>query len=46
MDASTVPKSSLIFSQISLDEAREAILQARNTVPGVDKIPTSILKHA
>lgn len=46
MDTPTVPRSSLYFPQISREEIRETILQAGNTAPGKDEVPTAILKYA
>ncbi|EED15786.1 hypothetical protein TSTA_009110, partial [Talaromyces stipitatus ATCC 10500] len=46
LDSPTVPSTSLYFPDISMLQVEESVLQAGNTAPGADKIPTCILKVA
>lgn len=46
MDSPAVPSTSLPFTTPSIEEIRDAILRTGNTAPGVDEIPTIILRHA
>ena len=46
MDTPTVPSCSLPFPDITMAQAEKAVLQAGNTTPGSDKIPTCILRVA
>ncbi|EED11974.1 hypothetical protein TSTA_000510, partial [Talaromyces stipitatus ATCC 10500] len=43
---SPVPSTSLYFPDISMLQVEESVLQAGNTAPGADEIPTCILKVA
>ncbi|EED16647.1 transposon I factor, putative [Talaromyces stipitatus ATCC 10500] len=46
LDSPAVPITSLYFPDILMSQVEESILQAGNTAPGVDEIPTCILKVA
>ncbi|EED20792.1 hypothetical protein TSTA_039860, partial [Talaromyces stipitatus ATCC 10500] len=46
LDSPAVPITSLYFPDISMSQVEESILQAGNTAPGADEIPTCILKVA
>ncbi|EED16913.1 reverse transcriptase, putative [Talaromyces stipitatus ATCC 10500] len=46
LDSPAVPTTSLYFPDISMIQVEESVLQAGNTAPGADEIPTCILKVA
>ncbi|EED14661.1 reverse transcriptase, putative [Talaromyces stipitatus ATCC 10500] len=46
LDSPAVPSTSLYFPDISMLQVEESVLQAGNTAPGADEIPTCILKVA
>jgi hypothetical protein len=43
MDCPTVPTAALPFPEATEVSIQQAILQAGNTAPGIDEIPTSVL---
>jgi hypothetical protein len=45
-DTPAVPSQSLPFPDITMAQIEKAVLHAGNTTPGIDKIPTCILKVA
>ncbi|EED17260.1 hypothetical protein TSTA_023140, partial [Talaromyces stipitatus ATCC 10500] len=46
LDSPAVPTTSLYFPDITMAQVEESVLQAGNTAPGSDEIPTCILKVA
>ncbi|EED17319.1 hypothetical protein TSTA_111550, partial [Talaromyces stipitatus ATCC 10500] len=46
LDSPAVPTTSLYFPDITMVQVEESVLQAGNTAPSSDKIPTCILKVA
>jgi hypothetical protein len=46
LDTPTIPSIALPFSLVQDSDVERAILQAINTVPGADEIPTCILQAA
>ncbi|EED17315.1 reverse transcriptase, putative [Talaromyces stipitatus ATCC 10500] len=46
LDSPAVPTTSLYFLDITMAQVEESVLQAGNTAPSSDKIPTCILKVA
>ena len=46
LDSPAVPSTSLYFPDLSIKQVEESVLQAGNTAPGADEIPTCILKVA
>lgn len=46
LDAASVPRALLPFPTVTLEEMETAVINAGNTAPEIDEIPTSTLKHA
>src|SRR6201990_1382695 len=46
LDAPTVPSTTIPFPEVGATDVERAILRAGNTAPGVDEIPTALLRLA
>lgn len=46
MNSPTVPRCSLPFPKLTTEEIQNSLLQAGNTAPGADEVPTTIIKHS